>query len=87
MVEVGSGCGIPGEAGCRAHFKTRGVVHEMGDDHFQKFVRESMCLSIHRGMRVIQNPERENVVDCGFDPVPNDVRKFPCDGLVLEHEN
>ena len=48
MMEVGSGYRIPGEASCCACFETRSIVQEVGGDHFQKLVRKSMGLSIHR---------------------------------------
>ena len=69
-MEVGSGYDVPGEGGCCTCFETRNITDDVRDNHFQKFMGKSMRLPFHRGTSVIQNPERERVIDCG--PVPND---------------
>jgi len=70
-MEVGSSNDIPEEAGCCARFEARGIVDEVGDDHFQKLVRKSVRLATHCDTCSIRNTERECVIDCG--PVPNGV--------------
>ena len=68
-MEVGSGYGIPSEAGCCACFETRSIVDEVGDNHFQEFGRKPMCLAIHCDTCPNRNTECEYAIDCG--PVPN----------------
>ena len=83
-MEVGSCYDIPGETGCCVCFETRGIVDEVGNDHFQKLVGKSVHLAIHRDTCPTQNPECEYVIDSG--PVPNGAgdEAGPYDALTTE---
>ena len=87
MVEVGSGYDIPGEAGRYTCFETRGIVDEVGNNHFKKFVGKSVHLSFHRWNSASQKPECGCAIDCG--PVPNDAGNDlgSYDMLTIEHKN
>ena len=65
-----------------SHMETRGIVDEVGDDHFQKFVRKSTCLAIHHNTCPVQNPESES---CGL--VQNGVGQLAAQPGADPHAN